>query len=488
MKKKILATLLVMTMIVGLLSVAGCGSKKTKINIVRALFNLEAVDEGQVKKVEDEINKYLNEKGCDFEVSIREIMSGEYVEKAGNAVANKEVNLLWTASWEEGKIKTSALVANGMVKDISKLLPDTALYNSMDAGQWEATKFDGKNYFVPVYKDNVEGYDLMYRKEVVDKLGVDVTKISKLQDLEPVLAQFKAEGLKYPFLLQKGAMFWRFYIDKFDFFTGEAESNFVAVDRASDSVVFTLDTPEYKEFADLIADWRDKGYVHEDEYTKVVTDQTTQSKDWGVSWWTDTPNNAEANNRYGQDVVINPLTQRWAHSNSALGSCYCVTANTNDKQAKQCIEFLGLLYTDKKLADLYTYGIQGEDWSVDENGQVVKSGKKYNHSMWESVSALVITPEAGSPADFAGAYKQFNGTAQTSCAAGFRFDESAVSAEYTACKALHAEYGFLLETGGVAKADVDAKIAEYKSALQAAGVQKVIDEFTKQYNDFKSKK
>ena len=485
MKKKILASLLVMTMIVGLLSVAGCGAKKTKINIVRALFNLEAVDEAQVKKVEDAINKYLAEKGCDFEVSIREISSGEYEEKAGNAVANKEVNLLWTASWEGGKIKTSALVANGMVKDITSILPNTALYNSMDKGQWEATKFDGKNYFVPVYKDNVEGYDLMYRKEVVDQLGIDVTSVKKLQDLEPVLAKFKEKGLKYPFLLQKGAMFYRFYIDKFDFFTGEAESNFVAVDRASDSVVFTLDTPEYKEFADLIADWREKGYVHEDEYTKVVTDQTTQSKDWGVSWWTDTPNNAEANNRYGQDVVINPLTDRWAHSNSALGSCYCVTANTNDKMAKQCVEFLGLLYTDKKLADLYTYGIEGEDWSVNADGQVEKSGSKYNHSMWESVSALIITPEKGSPADFAGAYRNFNGTAQTSCAAGFRFDESSVSAEYTACKALHAEYGFLLETGGVAKADVASKIAEYKQKLMDAGAQKVIDEFTKQYEEFK---
>jgi len=487
MKKKILAALLVMTMLVGLLS--GCGaSGKSKIKITRALFNLEAVDEAQVKKVQDAVNAYLKEKGCNFEVAITEINSGEYVEKAGNAVASKEVNILWTASWEEGKIKTSALVSNGMVKDITKLLPDTALYKSMDQGQWEATKFDGKNYFVPVYKDNVEGYDLMYRKAVLDKYNFDVTSVKKLTDLEPLLKQCKDGGLKYPMLLQKAALFWRFYIDKFDFFTGETESNFVAVDRASDSVVFTLDTPEYKEYANIIADWREKGYVHEDEYTKVVTDTTTQSDLWGVSWWTDTPNNAEANNRYGQEVVINPLTERWAHSNSALGSCYCITANTSDKMAKQCIEFLGLLYTDKKLADLYTYGIEGEDWKLDANGQVEKMGKKYNHSMWESVSALVITPEAGSPADFAGAYKQFNGTAKTSCAAGFRFDFSSVSAEYTACKNLHAEYGFLLETGGVAKADVDAKIAEYKKALQDAGVQKVIDAFTEQYNKFKAGK
>ncbi len=487
MKKRVLAVLLVMAMVAAMLT--GCGGGKTKINIVRACFNLEAgADEAQVKKVQDAINAYLTEKGFDFEVAIREIGSGEYEEKAGNAVANKEVNLLWTASWEGGKIKTSALVSNDMVYDISELLKDSTLYKSMDAGQWEATKFDGKNYFVPVYKDNVEGYDLMYRKEALDQIGFDITKVAKLQDLEPALEAFKGLGLKYPLLLQKTAMFYRFYIDQFDFFTSESESNFVAVDRASDKVVFTLDTPQYKEYANLIANWREKGYVHEDEYTKVVTDTTTQSKDWGVSWWTDTPNNAEANNRYNQEVVVNPITNRWAHSNSALGSCYCVTKNSNKKQAQACIDFLGLLFTDTKLADLYTYGIEGEDWSKDSNGQVVKSGTKYNHSMWESVSALVITPEQGSPSDFAGAYRNFNGTAKTSGAAGFRFDPSPVDAEYAACKALFAEYGFIIECGGVAVADVDSKIAEYKKQLMDAGAQKVIDEFTKQYDEWKKNK
>ncbi len=487
MKKRVMALLLVMAMVAGAFSGCGGNGGKTKINILRACFNLEAVDEAQVKKVEKAINDYIKDK-IDVEVSIREIGSGEYADKAGNSVANKEVNLLWTASWEEGKIKTSNLVSNDMVYDISDLLPNTALYKSMDAGQWEATKFNGKNYFVPVYKDNVEGYDLMYRTAALKNTSFNPSSVKTLKDLESYLADCKKQGLKYPLLLQKTAMFYRFYIDQFDFFTSEAESNFVAVDRSSDKVVFTLDTPQYKEYADLIADWRAKGYIHEDEYTKVVTDTTTQSQDWGVSWWTDTPNNAEANNRYGQDVTINGLTNRWAHSNSALGSCYCVTANNNKKQAQACIDFLGLLYTDTKLADLFTYGIEGEDWKVNGEGQVEKMGKKYNHSMWESVSALVITPEAGSPKDFAGAYRDFNGSAKTSSAAGFRFDESKVSAEYTACKGLFAEYGFILETGGVASADVAGKIAEYKKALMDAGAQKVIDEFTSQYEAWKKNK
>ena len=194
----------------------------------------------------------------------------------------------------------------------------------------------------------------------------------------------------------------------------------------------------------------------------------------------------EANTRYGQEVVMTPITDRWAHSTSALGSCYCVTANSTPEQAKACVDFMGLLYTDQKLADLYTFGIEGEDFNYDENGQVAKVAEnKYNHSMWESANATIVTPEAGEPENKAELYDAFNGGANTSCAAGFRFDKSAVEAEFTACQSVFEEYGFILENGGYAVADVDAKIAEYQAALDEAGYQKILAEFQKQYNEWK---
>ena len=140
----------------------------------------------------------------------------------------------------------------------------------------------------------------MVRKDLADKFNWDLSKIKKLSDIEPMLADAKAEGLKYPFLTQKTAMFYRFYIDKFDFFTADVTSNWVAVSRDKNEVVNTIATPEYKEFCTLMAKWAEAGYLSEDEASKVTNDQTAQSKDWAFSWWTDIPNNAEANNRYGQ--------------------------------------------------------------------------------------------------------------------------------------------------------------------------------------------
>lgn len=509
MKKKIFATMLVASMMAGLL--AGCGSTpggegnsggnagggnagggnaggaasgdKVVINVTRNTFNLATPDSAQVQKVEDAINAYIADK-INVQIKLTDIGSGEYIEKTNLALGNNEINLLWTASWES-TIGTNDLVPKNAVYDITDLLPGTPLYNSMDAGQWEATKYNGRSYFIPVYKDNVEGYDLMFRQDLVEKFGWDLSSVKKLADIEPMLADAKSDGLKYPLLTQKTAMFYRYYINDFDFFTADATANWVAVDRDKNEVVDVILTDEYKEFCTLMAKWAEAGYVSEDDVTKTTTDTTTQTQDWAISWWTDIPVNAEANSRYGQDVAMVPITDRWAHSTSALGSCYAVTANSTPEQAQACIDFMGLLYTDSKLADIYTFGIEGEDFTYDANGQVNQTSDKYNHSMWESASATIVTPVAGEPENKADLYKTFNGGANTSCAAGFRFDKTPVDAQFSACQNVFEQYGFVLENGGVAVADVDSTIAAYQAALDEAGYQDILAEFQKQYNEWK---
>lgn len=459
-------------------------SDPVTIKITRATFNIQNSDSAQLQKVQDAINDYIKDK-INVQVEITELASGEYTDKANLALANNEINLLWTASWES-TIGTNDLVPNNAVYDITDLLPGTPLYESMDEGQWEATKYNGRNYFIPVYKDNVEGYDLMFRKDLVDKYGWDISTVKTLADIEPMLQDLEAEGLKYPYLSQKTAMFYRYYINDFDFFTADATSNWVAVDRATNEVVDTIQTDQYKEFCTLMAKWAEAGYISEDEVTKTTSDTVSQTQDWGISWWTDIPVNDEASSRSQQEVVVTPVTDRWAHSTSALGSCYAVTANSTPEEAQACIDFMGLLYTDSYLADLYTFGIEGEDFNyVDGKVEQTDAGK-YNHSMWESASATIVTPLTVEPDNKADLYEAFNGGANVSAAAGFRFDKSAVADKYAACQNVFNEYGFALENGGYSSDSIEDTIAQYQAALDEAGYQDVLAEFQAQYDDWKA--
>ncbi|MCR4933069.1 MAG: ABC transporter substrate-binding protein [Lachnospiraceae bacterium] len=457
-------------------------SGATSIVVYRACFNNGNPDSAKTKEIETAINDYIKDK-INVQITLFDVGSGEYQEKANLALNNNEINLLWTAAWED-TIGTKQLYAKKAAYDITDLLPGTDLYNSMDANQWEGTKYGGRNYYVPVYKDNVEGYNLMFRQALVDQFGWDLSSVKGLADIEPMLADAKGEGLPYPFLLQKTAMFYRFYIDSFDFFTGDANGDFVAVDRDTNEVVDTILEPEYLEYCKLMAKWSALGYISEDEAAKQTTDTTTQTQDWAVSWWTDVPNNDEADGRYGQDVTMVKCTKNYMHTDSALGSCFAITANSTEEQAKACIDFLGLLYTDKALADLYTYGVEGTDFTYDADGYVVKNDSPYNHSMWESASATVVTAEASSPYT-PQMYKDFNGSAVVSCASGFQFDKEPVKDKYTACQNVFEEYGFMLETGYFAEDEVEAKLAEYQEKLDEAGYQDVLSTFQEQYNEWK---
>ncbi len=481
--KRVLAAALIATMVI---SLAACGDNskddgKVTINVFRDTFNLANADTKEVKAVEDAINAYIADK-IDVKITLTDIGSGEYKDKAQLALKNNEINLLWTASWME-LVGCDDVYKDNSVYDISTLLKGSTLYNSIPESIWAASRYDGKDYFVPCYKESAEGYELMFRTDLIELYGWDISNISSLKDIEPMLEDLKNAGnIKYPYLTQKTAMFHRYYLDDFDFFTQES---FVAVDRDTNEVVNSVQSAEYKEFVTLMAEWHEKGYLSEDDATKQTTDTTTQSKDWGISWWTSVPNNDEADSRYKQSVDMAQITDKYAHSTTTLGSCFCVTSNSTEAQAKACVDFLGLLYTDKALADLYTFGIEGTDYDL-VNGKVVKKGDMYNHSAWESCNVLCLSLTSDEPDEKVQLYKDFNNAAVASCAAGFRYNVTPVEAEFTACQTVFEEYGFILENGGIASADIDATLAAYQTALDAAGYQKVLTEFQNQYNEWKN--
>lgn len=516
MKRKLLAALLAATMTVSML--AGCGAfgdaaadttetaeatqeeetaktadaettgssdEKVSINIYRATYNLAKPDTEQVKKVQDAINEYIADK-INVEINITDIPSGEYSDKVNLALANNEINLLWTASWM-GTIGTDDLWRQNAAYDITDLLPGTTLYDSMPEGMWEASKYNGKIYFVPVYKEAYEGYDLKTRQALIDEYGWDFSNIKTLKDLEPMLEECKNAGLKYPYLVGKTAMFFRYYIDKYDFFSGNA---MLAVDRETNTVVNPVLTEDYQEFCTLMCEWAEKGYISEDEVTKVTADTAAQTQDWGFGWWTCVPGdeaNSEARDLQ-DEYIVEGFTGKYAHSTTTLGSCYAITANSTEEQAKACIDFLGLLVTDTTVADLYTYGIEGEDYTIDADGRVVLGSEKYSHSAWESTSVVPLTLLAGEADDKVQQYVDNNAAAATSCAAGFRFDKTSVEAQWSSCLNIYDQYGFVLELGGYPSADVASTIEAFQEELDVAGYQDVLAEATAQYEAWKASK
>jgi len=174
---------------------------KTVISVYRDSFNIATPDTDEVAKIEEAINNYIAGK-IDVQIKLTDIGSSEYKDKANLALTNNEINLLWTASWME-TINTDNLVKQNAVYDLTDLIKGSTLYSSIPEWVWGASAYNGKDYFVSCYKESAEGYDLMFRKALVDQYNWDLSSVKELKDIEPMLADCKAEGIKYPFLTQK---------------------------------------------------------------------------------------------------------------------------------------------------------------------------------------------------------------------------------------------------------------------------------------------
>ena len=496
--KKLVSLVLALCLALSIVSFASADGTTT-VRLYRHSY-MTSLDEGAIKKVQDAINARLAELGSNVAIEIHEFMDSEYGQKGNNALLGQEVDLLWTANWY-GTIGTNDLYASNGAKDLTALLPGTLLWDSMPTWYWEAARYDGKDLFVPVYKEGAEGYMIKILESNAEKAGIDVAAMvadiegqadiyARLKALEPYMDKALEAGVKYPFIFAGTPMFYRFYLDKYDFVDQQLFS-MIGVDQATNELVNPIQTEDYKAFCTLMAEWGEKGYFNvDDEIGGVVSSATNQTQDWMLNWWTNVPNNEESEGRDGgQAESFAKVTENWGRSTTTLGSCYAIPAYVSDEVAKAAIEFLGYLYTDKAVADLYTYGIEGEDYVL-ENGKVNFNAdgitKLYHHDAWCSTSVKPLTLTVDEPDNKVEMYDNFNNAASGTVASGFRPNKANVEAAWSACAAVFDEYGKSLELGVFGAADVEAKIAEFQSALDAAGYQDVLAEYQKQYNEWKA--
>lgn len=440
-------------------------------------------DEAQIKVVQDHINEYLKNH-LNVQIEIREIRSADYSTKLNMAIASSDdVDLMWTASWSDLE-GTDELVKNNTVYDLTDEIQKYALlYGAMPEEVWNSSTYNNRNYFIPIYKEVAVGYDLMCKTGLMTSMGWDLSKVKKLADLTPFLKQAKEAGIAYPYTCQNTAYFSRYYLDRFDFI-----ESYAGIAKLGDTrkVINLVDTQEYKELCTLMYNWAQAGYINKTEFDKKTDLKVCYSDDYAFGLWTKVPNNqATCSERYGADMTLTTVTTKWISSDGALGSCYAI--NANSKKVDACLKFLELLYTDQKLANYWTWGIEGENYTVNKDGKIIRNleNSTYRHDVWETNTIKAPSLLEEEPDNKVALYDQFNMEGTPSPAMGFRFDSTTVEAEYTAVKNIELEFGYLLETGAI---DPETGIPEYLDALNTAGLQTILREMQSQYEVWMSEK
>lgn len=165
----------------------------------------------------------------------------------------------------------------------------------------------------------------------------------------------------------------------------------------------------------------------------------------------------------------------------------------SSKNPDRAMMLLNLLFTDKELVTLLSYGFEGKDYTVAKDTITPKSNATYTHGtscwVWGNCFITPTWPYADTSSlagpQFWPDVDRLLKAAVVSPLSTFVFDETPVSSQWAALTSATTAYDLPLFTGAV---PTDAQFSKYSNALTTAGsaailkeVQSQLDAYVKQY-------
>ena len=379
-------------------------------------------------------------------------------------------------------------VAQGAALDLTDLLPEYGKdIIEMEGEFLKSGQVDGVQYAIPIYASYAWNMGILYRKDVVEELGLEdmVASVKTIDDWGKVLEAVKAGKPEMtPFVSNNGSTAATFQYGTWD----DLGNNYgVLMDGGKTSDVVNLfATDEYKHLCEVLHDWNVKGYSSKDIQTQtdgfpVLTQNdaafsTLGQTDFNTSFYQSTTCNKPI------DIVMFGIPVARTYNNVT----YTVMSNT--KHAEACVKFMNLWFSDEEVGTLISYGIKGEHYELNENGMgTYLNGQDANSCPYHLGAGISNTNrirwESEDP-DYAKNLIDSNNSAQKSAALGFAFNPDNVTNEITELDNICAKYRNGLECGAL---DPATALPEFLAALETAGINTVIAEKQAQLDAFLGK-
>ncbi len=240
-------------------------------------------------------------------------------------------------------------------------------------------------------------------------------------------------------------------------------------------VVNYFETQEYRDFVEMMADLNQYGCISPDALTDTTSDQGAFEAGAINSFFTSgKPDIVPIDD---PDIIVAQGGPDFTSSTQIGGFCWCMGYTTADPVA--AMQYLNFMYTSPEWNNLFMWGEEGTDYTLNEEGLVVKNeDSDFGHAMqWLCPAEFIAYVQEGNPADLWEQYRAFNEGAVVSKASGFTFNVAPVATQYTAVTNVYNQYQKAIEFGF---SDPDTAIAEMNDAMKKAGLEDIIAEKQKQ--------
>lgn len=377
-------------------------------------------------------------------------------------------------------------------KDIWNLLPDTLK---------EVATIPGKSgtgvYAVPGYKDIATQNCWDVNVPMLTKYGytVDDIKNTNFYDLGPILEKVKqGEGDSFYPLIIEGVVLERM-VDNSVIVTGDNNdgnmlsyylnpTNLSQTGVNGNKIVSKFETPEYKKFIEKMREYYLAGYVDpnlaiEAQANSVRSTKTQDGKYLLATQVYDLGYEVEASALRGFEVAMVPWTNPYCDTTSAQGAMYAIS--TVSKNPERAMMFLNLLHTDKYLATLMAYGVEGTNYTLNDERISLVADNTYRPWVNGIGNSTILPPVEGQAKDFKQQYIAYYNSAEKTPILGFAFDNTEYQAEMAAIAQVVKEYVLALNIGAV---DPATELPKFIDKLKANGIDKVVAAADQQFQDF----
>ncbi len=363
---------------------------------------------------------------------------------------------------------------------------------------WDTMRIDGKIYAIPILKDNCYIMNMIYNEEMAQALELDMENLEYKnwrQNEEFFTNALALRDEKFPEhkgkpLLNDITMEVPFYFGLETFL-----DNYVAVcniDGINDvagydsNTVFNLyATDEYREFCRM-KQRMVAGGVYAYDFSNfpdsMYDGSLLATSGWGFTYINE--------HLYGDKFTtrLKVAENVWTDTNNYIGGGTAISVNCeNPERAMMVME---LVNTDPYVATLLRFGIEGEHYLIDGDGNMTFDGSPRNsdpanrgYQYWYGASfgnlTIVDAPESFTGPDNIMLQRivEYNNSALLPAHMGFVLDTSSISNEIAACSNVVAEYSDTLRKGQYDTPEaVDAAIDQFNEKLKANNVDKILEE------------
>lgn len=499
MKKRILAAMLTMFMA---MSITACGNPETgesKTSVKNSgdnedvPYTVTMVLTGSTQPDEERIEKKINE------ILKPELNADIDIVMLPWASASQQIQLMLSGDEKIDVFYTQATNAmqymnSGQIIDMSELIDKYGTNIKHIYGE-DVAKINQIKDFVYGVPNQIERGSIpavFMRKDLVQKYNIDTAQIKEPKDLESVFATVKAGEPDMTML---------YSINDGDtpvtrLFRGDnlSDNNYLGVlmDQTNSTKVENFfATDWFKDTTTMLYNWYQKGYISQDAGTNTENWRTVCKAgnlfSLFFAYHPGTPVEFESSTGYEFEIV--PFyNEPIINSSSYNGVIFSIAQNSENPE--KAMEVLDYIYGSSEIMNLLNWGEQDKDYVLEdaENGiinypeGITSDNAGYNLNLgWELPNQFIAYKWTGSDPKLWEKMEEFNGSAKSSKAVGFLFDNSNYSSEIAALSNVVKQYSGALYSGS---GDPSELIPELLKALDDAGINEVIQAKQEQLDAF----